>query len=72
MTDQTTTSSTSPEPAQEHRRREHRGMLGGIILIVLGALLLADKLMPEFAFGDYWPLLLVVIGVWMLLTKRSP
>ncbi len=35
----------------------------GIILIVLGAMLLADNIFPLFRFWDYWPVLLIGAGV---------
>ncbi len=53
-------------------RRERRGsVVGGITLVCLGVLLLLGKLMPEFSFEDYWPVLLIVIGAAMLLIKRT-
>ena len=45
-----------------------------IALIVLGAVLLAQKrgLLPDFGplFHAWWPLLLVIAGVLMLVRKR--
>ncbi len=46
-------------------------MIAGIVLIVLGALFLADEFLPDFDFGKYWPILLVAIGIVLLFTARS-
>jgi hypothetical protein len=46
-------------------------MVGGITLVVLGILFLLGKLMPDFRFEDYWPVILIAIGAAMLLTRRS-
>jgi len=60
------------EPGERRERRDRRGSLvGGITLVVLGILLLLGKLVPEFRFEDYWPVILIAIGVAVLLSKRS-
>jgi len=48
-----------------------RALLPGLLLIVLGALFLANNLLPRFHFGDYWPIILIAIGIGILL-KSSP
>jgi hypothetical protein len=49
-------------------------ILPAIILIVLGALLLANNLVPEFRIWatlfKWWPVLLIALGL-SLLVKRS-
>jgi len=63
------------EPVQDNpstdggRRRSprSRGTIGGFVLIALGVLFLADNLLPDFRFGDYWPVILVAVGVGILL-----
>ena len=50
------------------------GFWWGIILIVLGALFLLENLdviSVDIAVRDYWPLLLVLWGIWML-TRGGP
>ena len=42
------------------------GLIAGIILIFVGMLFLADRLMPWYNITDFWPLLLVGIGVLMI------
>ncbi len=49
-------------------------VLSAIILIVLGALLLANNLIPEFRIWatlfKWWPVLLIALGV-SLLARRN-
>jgi len=39
------------------------GLIGGVILITLGLMFLADRFIPRIDFGDLWPLILIVAGV---------
>ena len=45
------------------------GLIGGIILISLGLIFLANKFIPNVDFGDLWPLLLVVLGGVLIVTS---
>jgi len=51
-----------------------KNLIPALILIVLGALLLADNLIPEFRIWSmlirWWPVALIALGVGMLV-KRS-
>ncbi|MBT8380394.1 MAG: PspC domain-containing protein [Ignavibacteria bacterium] len=42
-----------------------------VILIALGGLLLADNFFPRFDFSDYWPAILIAIGVSLLLKAKN-
>jgi len=49
------------------------GLLFPVLLVVLGAMFLADQFLPGWGISRTWPVLLVVIGVLKLLdTTRSP
>ncbi len=54
---------------EEHRRK--RSSAAGIILIVLGFLFLADNFVPRIHFSDFWPLILVAVGIGLLLNHRN-
>ncbi len=41
-------------------------LIGGIALIFIGALFLADHLIPEIRFRDFWPVILIIIGAILL------
>ncbi len=62
---------SQPESRTRARRRDHGSLTGGVILIVLGCLFLAEHIIPGFSFGDYWPLLLIAIGVLLLWRSRT-
>jgi len=57
---------------QEHMKKQtefpkNKGnLIGGLVLITLGAIFLADQFIPRIDFGDLWPVILIVIGVGLL------
>ncbi len=62
------TTPPAPEPAEKGRG----GVIGGIVLISLGVLFLADNFFPRFDVIDYWPLIFVAIGAGMLYRAVRP
>jgi len=69
------------EPAHRHRSRSRDGGLGmsflGIVLILFGALALADSLLPNWAdrSGFLWPAFILALGILLLVTavrRREP
>lgn len=46
--------------------KRKRGAVIGVVLIALGAIFLADNFLPFFDFEEFWPLLLIAIGVGLL------
>jgi phage shock protein C len=76
------TPNEEPKGSQEHaandpfryppRKPKGRGnLIGGLVLITLGALFLADEFIPNVSFGDLWPMILVVIGIGLLINSFS-
>lgn len=59
--------SPSPPTKQNRRERKRGSLIGGLVLITIGGLFLADELIPQIDFGDLWPLILVAIGVGLLI-----
>jgi phage shock protein PspC (stress-responsive transcriptional regulator) len=47
--------------------RSNKKVFGGTILILLGILFLLDNLFPRFDFGDYWPIILIALGVGIII-----
>ncbi len=47
--------------------RNNKKVFGGTILILLGILFLLDNLFPRFDFGDYWPIILIALGVGIII-----
>jgi len=64
-----------PQPQQPSKPEEapRRGsIVGGLALLVLGLLFLGQNFLPDFNFGDWWPLILVAIGVGLLYKALRP
>jgi phage shock protein C len=51
--------------------RSRGGLIGGLILISLGCIFLADRFIPHINFGDLWPIILVVVGAVLIVTNFS-
>jgi hypothetical protein len=45
------------------RAHASRGLWWGLALIVVGLLLLADQFLPGVSLWQYWPLIIVAIGL---------
>lgn len=52
-------------------QKHKRSSIFGVILVVVGLLFLLDNFIPRIHFGDFWPLLLVAIGIGLLLNARK-
>jgi len=50
----------------DYKHHGRHSVVAGIVLIVLGALFLADNYLPFFSFSNTWPLILVAIGVGLI------
>ncbi len=67
----------NPQPNYEQyqqamaEQRHKRSSIFGVILVVVGLLFLLDNFIPRIHFGDFWPLLLVAIGIGLLLNARK-
>jgi phage shock protein C len=55
-----------PQPPRPEHRHGHGSIVGGLVLLVIGFLFLAENFLPDFHFGDWWPLVLVAIGAGLL------
>jgi phage shock protein C len=51
--------------------QNRNGLIGGIVLISLGLIFLANKFIPSINFHDLWPLVLVVIGGVLIATSLA-
>jgi phage shock protein C len=66
---------TPPQNPVAAEPRSRGNLIGGLVLITLGVLFLADEFIPNINFGDLWPIILIVIGAGLLIKslgrKRS-
>jgi phage shock protein C len=53
----------------EHQRHR-RSSTAGIILIALGIIFLANNYIPRIHFSDFWPVILILIGVALILNYK--
>ena len=53
------------------KQKQNRKSLAGWILIIIGALFLADNFIPHFCIGNFWPLILVAIGAGLLIKANN-
>jgi phage shock protein PspC (stress-responsive transcriptional regulator) len=44
------------------RRKNNESVIGGLVLLTLGVIFLADEFIPWFEFDKLWPLILVAVG----------
>jgi len=52
-------------------QHEHKSIWVGIILILLGGLFLVDNFIPRFSIGDYWPVVLIGLGIELILKAKN-
>ena len=64
----TGTSNPFEVPVKSENRN---GLIGGIVLISLGMIFLANRFIPNINFHDLWPLVLVVIGGVLIATSLA-
>jgi phage shock protein C len=54
-----------------NRRKQKRSVIGGIILITLGMIFLADEFFPRVSFEELFSVALIVFGVVLLLNSSK-
>lgn len=57
--------------AFQQKQKSNTGSIVGIVLIVIGALFLLNNFIPRFNFGDFWPFILIAVGIGLLLNVRK-
>lgn len=72
---------TAPKPfiveSEPPKSKIDGSLIAGLVLILIGGFFLFDKVFPQISFSDFWPLLLVLIGLLMIakgipaLTKKE-
>jgi len=50
--------------------RSNRVVLTGVILICLGLIFLLDNFIPGFDLTDYWPVILIAIGIGIIIKTK--
>jgi phage shock protein C len=67
VTDTPVTPNVAGAPQPPPEATNHRGSaVAGITLIIIGGVFLADNFLPHFHFRDFWPLILIALGIGIL------
>jgi len=55
------------------KQRSHAGIIIGVVLIMIGAAILIDNydLIPDFDWGNLWPVVLVVVGLSLIISGQT-
>ena len=68
--------STFPPPTPQHRSTSLAAIIIGVVLIVVGGSILLDNLdiIPDWNFGNLWPVILIIVGCGIMLSgeKKKP
>lgn len=51
--------------------QNNKTIFAGAFLIVLGGIFLLDNFVPRFHFGDFWPLILIGLGIAIILNAKD-
>lgn len=57
--------------AFQQKQKSNTGSVAGIVLVVIGALFLLNNFIPRFNFGDFWPFILIAVGIALLLNAKK-
>jgi phage shock protein PspC (stress-responsive transcriptional regulator) len=49
----------------------NKSLYAGAFLILLGGIFLLDNFVPHFHFGDFWPLVLIGLGIAIILNAKN-
>ena len=57
--------------AFQQKQKTNTGYVAGMVLIVIGGLFLLNNFIPRFNFGDFWPFILIAVGIGLLLNAKK-
>lgn len=63
------TAGTTPPPTIDvtgSGKKYDGGLIAGLVMILIGSFFLFERFIPSINFSDFWPLLLVLIGIIMI------
>ncbi len=56
---------------RNNKQTNNRSIFAGSFLILLGGLFLLDNFVPHFHFGDFWPLILIGLGLAIIMNAKN-
>lgn len=57
--------------AYQQKQKSNSSSVAGIVLIVIGALFLLNNFIPRFNFSDFWPFILIAVGIGLILNAKK-
>jgi phage shock protein C len=51
--------------------QNNRSIYAGAFLILLGGIFLLDNFVPHFHFGDFWPIILIGLGIAIIIKAKN-
>jgi len=74
QSDEDSAKNASNSQGQAQPKSHQSNIVGGLVLITFGTLFLAQELFPAFDFQKYWPIILIVMGVGLIVSafERKP
>jgi phage shock protein PspC (stress-responsive transcriptional regulator) len=64
--DSSNPNATTSEPVRSDHRKNNTGLVAGVVLIVLGFVFLANHMVPWFHLSNFWPVLLIIAGIFII------
>ncbi len=58
-----------PQPQPVPAPRNQGALIAGLIMIFIGLIFLADRFLPRIHLGDFWPVLIVIAGLALILSS---
>jgi hypothetical protein len=66
----TPTPPTGWKPRNDDGEPRGAALIGGVVLLLIGGWFFLDRTlgleMPDFEWGNLWPVILIAVGVWLL------
>jgi phage shock protein C len=69
--DRDTTNNPYPMPGEKEKPKNDGNFIAALILIVLGGIFLFVNLIPQFSIAEFWPVILIAIGVVIMVNSLS-
>ncbi len=63
--------SNEPQSNMSGKNLNNKTVFAGIFLVVLGVIILLSNFVPEFYFKDYWPVVLIILGLAIILKAKN-
>lgn len=60
------TKSNSFADGESERKKNNTSLIAGIVLILIGLIILFDRVLPFYHIKDFWPMVFVILGIFII------